>query len=144
MKRWQKKWAAPSPPLIWTKSKRSAVFPQETFPQPKGCFGVLYFSNYIDCKSIKCFCSKCIILLQDRDVFHDRVISSVGELVPLRSQRTAPIDCFCWSNTLDQGESTWESLLCSTSWVLLESTYVIYINCYLLIEIEDRQEYLVY
>ena len=82
-------------PLIWTKSKRSAVFPQDTFPQPKGCFGVLYFSNYIDCKSIKCFCSKCIILLQDRDVFHDRVISSVGELSPLRSQRTAPIDCFC-------------------------------------------------
>ena len=75
-------------------------------------------------------------LLQDRDVFHDRVISSVGELVPLRSQRTAPIDCFCWSNTLDQGESTWESLLCSTSWVLLESTYMIYINCYLLSEIE--------
>ena len=31
MNRWQKIWARP-PPLIWTKSKRTAVFPRETVP----------------------------------------------------------------------------------------------------------------
>ena len=35
MKRCQNIWAGP-PPLIWTKSKRRAVFPQEKVPQLKG------------------------------------------------------------------------------------------------------------
>ena len=33
MKSGQKIWAGPSPPLIWTKSKRTATFFRETFPK---------------------------------------------------------------------------------------------------------------
>ena len=33
VKIWQQIWARPFPPLIWTKSKRTALFPQENVPK---------------------------------------------------------------------------------------------------------------
>ena len=55
MKRWHKIWAGPSPPLIWTKSKRRATFVKLSWNLPlcvilklesQSCFGLCFYTKH--------------------------------------------------------------------------------------------------